>query len=135
LSVLCLAQYELDHVAFDDERFHLGEALLVGIVPAHHFLRVFVALRELLDFGADLFRLGFEAVGLHQLGQHEAQLDAALGLLGEHLGRDRCVLRVRHAALGEVLTRHFDEALLILLDQRLRHVEFGNLQQRPSPGS
>ncbi|ABA51079.1 hypothetical protein BURPS1710b_2483 [Burkholderia pseudomallei 1710b] len=127
---LRLAQHEIDDVALNDERFHFGKALLIGIIPADHFLRVLVALREFVDFRANLLGLRLEAVRLHQLGEHEAELHAALGLIGEHLGRNRRVLRVRHAALREVLTSHLDEALLILLDERLRHVELGNLQER-----
>ena len=103
---------------------------MVAVVPADDFLRIFVALGELFDLGLDLLRLGFQAIGLHDFCQHQAQLHATLGLLREHLGRDRHVLGVRHAARLEVAAGHFNQALLVLLDQRLRHVQLCHLQQR-----
>src|ERR1700677_298229 len=75
-----LAEHEIDDVGFHDVRFHFCKALLVGIIPADDLLRVFVAFREFVDFGTNLLRLRLQVVGLDQLGQHEAQLHAALSL-------------------------------------------------------
>ena len=57
---LRLAEDEIDDVGFNDVRFHFGKALLVGIIPADDFLRVFVALGEFVHFRADLLGLGLQ---------------------------------------------------------------------------
>src|SRR3569623_364218 len=110
---LGLAQHEFDDVRFNDVRFHFSKTLLVRIIPADDFLRVFVAFREFVDFCADLLRLCLQVVSLHQLCQHETQLDAALGLFLKHSGRNRRIFSVRHAALLKILARHCDETLLV----------------------
>src|ERR1700722_18242925 len=49
---LGLAEDEIDDVGFNDVRFHFSKTLLVRIIPADDFLRVFIAFCELVDFGA-----------------------------------------------------------------------------------
>ena len=61
---------------------------------------------------------------------HQAEAHAALGLRLEHVGRDRRLVGVLHAALLQVGARRLDHALDLAVDQRLRHVELGGLDQR-----
>ncbi len=77
VAYLGLTEHEVDHVAFDHVRFHLGQTRLIRIIPAHDLFRVFIAFCEFVHLGADLFRLRFQAIRLDQLGQHQTQTSHA----------------------------------------------------------
>ena len=72
-----------------------------------------------------LLGLGLQVVGAHQLGHHQAQAHAALGLRLEQVVGDRRLVGVLDAALLQVGARRLDHALDLGLHQRLRHVELG----------
>jgi hypothetical protein len=88
-----------------------------------------VALAHLFDVGLQLLGLGLQVVGAHQLGHHQAQAHAALGLGLEQLGRDRRLVGVLDATLLQVGAGTFDQALQLVVDQGLGQVE----RATPSP--
>ena len=65
----------------------------------------------------ELVRLGLQAVGTHQFGDHETEAHAALGLVLEHIGRDRRLVGIFHAALLQVGARRVGQAFDLVAHQ------------------
>ena len=120
-----MAEDVVRHVGFQHHGFNIGQAVGVLEVPALHFSGALIAGRQFLDLRLDLLWRGLKLVGIDQLGQHQAQTYAALGIGAEKVFRQINLVGILDATGFQVGAGVFAHAGHFGLHAGLGHVKFG----------